>query len=183
MSRKERKRDLEGKLNRQYQLLSEYEDKIDLSDEPKEITTAKLQVQKIKERIKEYQAELATLRPLDSIDKLLFESIKSVNYTNQRKFIFSYFSKWRPGLILIDGKENFGQSWFTNLVKEHYEQKKGTSFFEVPIQLETGVQENWITILSNLSFKFLGGMVSFNPTKQQEDVNDIIENITSRSEN
>ena len=129
MTRKERKRDLEGKLNRQYQLLSEYEDKIDLSDEPKEIVAAELEIKKIKGRIAEYKQELAKLKPAISLASMLVNSFKEINFTEQRYHITNFYQQSHTGAMLIHGAPNFGQTWLSYLIETDFK----TNLQETPI--------------------------------------------------
>lgn len=156
MSRRQRKRDLEQKIDIQYQLLGDYETKIDLSNEPKEKAAAKLEVEKIKERIKEYNEELATLRPSGSIENMLINSFKEINFTEQRYHITNFYEHSPTGAMLIHGKPNFGQSWLSFLIEHDFK----NAFQEIPItKIEIDFNDflfpnPWVKLLSELRNNF-----------------------------
>lgn len=54
----DRKKDIDDHLRREYKLLSEYETRRDLSPDPKEVMRCEIEIEKIKQKIQEYEKQL-----------------------------------------------------------------------------------------------------------------------------
>lgn len=57
----DRKKDIEGHLSREYEMLSKFETKRDLSSDPKEVMRCEIEIEEINRKIREYEKQLVQL--------------------------------------------------------------------------------------------------------------------------